>query len=67
MAVMPLGTGNDLALNFGWGNAFLERWIAAPQVQRAVGSRLGWSTRFMAAKLHIQCPALAVLRAQLPD
>ena len=32
VAVMPLGTGNDLSLSFGWGNAFLDRWIAAPQV-----------------------------------
>ena len=24
---MPLGTGNDLSLTFGWGNAFLDAWI----------------------------------------
>ncbi|KAK9840512.1 hypothetical protein WJX84_002557 [Apatococcus fuscideae] len=28
VAVMPLGTGNDLALSFGWGNAFQQAWIA---------------------------------------
>ena len=27
VAVMPLGTGNDLSLSFGWGNAFLKSWI----------------------------------------
>ena len=24
---MPLGTGNDLSLSFGWGNTFLQAWI----------------------------------------
>ena len=38
VAVLPLGTGNDLSLSFGWGNAFLEKWIAAPQV----GGASGW-------------------------
>lgn len=28
VAVMPLGTGNDLSLSFGWGNTFLHKWIA---------------------------------------
>ncbi|KAK9860340.1 hypothetical protein WJX84_003520 [Apatococcus fuscideae] len=28
VAVMPLGTGNDLALSFGWGNAFQQSWTA---------------------------------------
>ena len=27
LAVMPLGTGNDLSLSFGWGNTFLQAWI----------------------------------------
>lgn len=27
VAVMPLGTGNDLSLSFGWGNTFLQSWI----------------------------------------
>ncbi|CAL5219909.1 g1838 [Coccomyxa viridis] len=27
VAVMPLGTGNDLSLSFGWGNTFLKSWI----------------------------------------
>ena len=27
VAVMPLGTGNDLSLSFGWGNTFLSSWI----------------------------------------
>ena len=30
---MPLGTGNDLSLSFGWGNVFMEKWISAPQVR----------------------------------
>lgn len=27
VAIMPLGTGNDLSLSFGWGNTFLQPWI----------------------------------------
>ena len=27
VAVLPLGTGNDLSLSFGWGNAFLPAWL----------------------------------------
>ena len=27
MQVLPLGTGNDLSLTFGWGNAFLPAWL----------------------------------------
>lgn len=28
VAVLPLGTGNDFALNFGWGNAFQWSWFS---------------------------------------
>ena len=31
VAVMPLGTGNDLSLSFGWGNTFLHKWIAVSE------------------------------------
>ena len=34
VAVMPLGTGNDLSLTFGWGNAFLDIWIKVPGSSR---------------------------------
>jgi len=27
VAVLPLGTGNDLSLSFGWGNTFLSQWL----------------------------------------
>jgi diacylglycerol kinase (ATP) len=27
VAVLPLGTGNDLSLSFGWGNTFQQAWI----------------------------------------
>lgn len=27
VAVLPLGTGNDLSLSFGWGNTFLPSWL----------------------------------------
>ena len=35
VAVMPLGTGNDLSLSFGWGNAFLKSWINVRPAARA--------------------------------
>jgi diacylglycerol kinase (ATP) len=46
VAVMPLGTGNDLSLSFGWGNAFLQSWInvrpfAGPPTFARSGSLLG--------------------------
>jgi len=55
VAVMPLGTGNDLSLSFGWGNAFLDRWIAAPQVGAAVCDQLGVHTG-EAARCNQQFP-----------
>ena len=27
VAVLPLGTGNDMSLSFGWGNTFQQAWI----------------------------------------
>jgi diacylglycerol kinase (ATP) len=35
VAVMPLGTGNDLSLSFGWGNTFLQSWINVTSMSRA--------------------------------
>ena len=32
VAVMPLGTGNDLSLSFGWGNTFLHKWISVSPI-----------------------------------
>lgn len=37
VGVMPLGTGNDLSLSFGWGNAFLESWIKSNHVRGGGG------------------------------
>eukprot|EP00887_Chlorella_sp_A99_P001396 scaffold8.g1396.t1 len=34
VAVMPLGTGNDLSLSFGWGNFFQMSWIRPAQPLR---------------------------------
>ena len=36
LAVMPLGTGNDLSLSFGWGNTFLQAWIDVSLPHRRV-------------------------------
>ncbi|KAL4424008.1 hypothetical protein ABPG75_001309 [Micractinium tetrahymenae] len=49
VAIMPLGTGNDLALSFGWGNAFLDRWIKAPQLYRTLKRFADASVR------HLDC------------
>ena len=35
LAVMPLGTGNDLSLSFGWGNTFLQAWIDVSSPSKA--------------------------------
>lgn len=37
VAVMPLGTGNDLSLSFGWGNAFKNKWLSGAQLYRTLG------------------------------
>ena len=36
VAVLPLGTGNDLSLSFGWGNTFQQAWIDVRPAVRAV-------------------------------
>ena len=39
VAVLPLGTGNDLSLSFGWGNTFQQAWIdVRPTVQEDAAS-----------------------------
>ena len=43
VAIMPLGTGNDLSLTFGWGNAFLDAWIKVGLRVYALGFRV-WSS-----------------------
>ncbi len=42
VAVLPLGTGNDLSLSFGWGNTFQQAWIdvrARPARPRAAAGK----------------------------
>lgn len=49
VAVLPLGTGNDLALSFGWGNAFKNKWIRADQLYRTLGRYVEASPRALDA------------------
>ncbi|EFN52167.1 hypothetical protein CHLNCDRAFT_139349 [Chlorella variabilis] len=54
VAIMPLGTGNDLSLSFGWGSLFLDRWIAAPQLYTTL-------KRFADARLcHLDCWSVTI-------
>lgn len=39
VAVVPLGTGNDLARSFGWGGMFEKKWI---KDHEALHRTLGW-------------------------
>ena len=36
VAVMPLGTGNDFSVNFGWGTKFEASWVKPAQLYRTL-------------------------------
>ena len=48
---MPLGTGNDLSLSFGWGNTFLHKWIAVSSYTLSIRS---------ACRMHMSTHAKSV-------
>jgi hypothetical protein len=57
VGVMPLGTGNDLSLSFGWGNAFLSKWIWSKYVSEC--------DAYPAVLLYASASFGALLRDQL--
>jgi len=56
VAVMPLGTGNDLSLSFGWGNTFLQAWIHVSP-HSSPGGCLAQSAPLQAGVFGCTCPS----------
>ena len=54
VAVMPLGTGNDLSLSFGWGNTFLKSWINVGLFWSHHTPRASHRWRFPQSQSHLQ-------------
>lgn len=57
VAVLPLGTGNDLSLSFGWGNTFQQAWIDVRPAERAAtaSAMRGRVSHLLLSLLFVTC------------
>lgn len=43
-AIIPLGTGNGVSINFGWGKTIRPQWLKSPDAMTQVGAVLACLT-----------------------